>query len=79
MGRPSESWHPGCCPDKILRGLSVAHCAGCHETFSGPHAFDTHKRLKSCRKPRDCGMVLRDDGIWQWPPKAAMIKWLAKV
>lgn len=78
-GRPSETWHPGCCPDLHFRGLRIAHCAACHHTFSGPHGFDVHKKINSCRDPADCGMVKRDDGLWHFPPREAMIAWLAKV
>jgi len=77
-GRPSETWHPGCCPTLKFRGLRIAHCAACHHTFSGPNGFDVHKRLTSCREPADCGMV-EQDGIWRFPARESLIAWLAKV
>jgi hypothetical protein len=43
----------GCsrCP-KRWSGSKTAHCPSCHETFSGPSAFDLHRDNGKCTAPR---------------------------
>lgn len=72
-------WRPGCCDAGPFGGSKIAHCAACHETFSGIYAFDVHKLMDGCRKPEACGLIQSEDRVWHWPPKASLIKWLAKV
>lgn len=38
-------------------GMSTAHCATCHLTFTGPSAFDTHRRGGECTTPGDAGLI----------------------
>ena len=44
-------------------GLNTAHCAACHETFTGLTAFDAHrtgshaKSTRHCANPTDVGLV----------------------
>jgi hypothetical protein len=44
------------CACDFGRGLAACHCAGCHETFTGPRAFDLHQRMTAsgsvCLQPR---------------------------
>ncbi len=59
--------------------LGVAHCAadGCHQTFSGPAAFDQHRSSAgphgSCQRPADLvnsrgeRLLFLRDGIWRAP------------
>jgi hypothetical protein len=49
-------------------GLSRAHCAGCHRTFSAVTAFDLHRRGGACLDPADAGLVERN-GMWGQPGK----------
>lgn len=48
-------------------GLSTAHCAACHRTFSGVSAFEKHKPGQ-CLHPSSVGLIiLRKSGnqqIW---------------
>lgn len=39
-------------------GSRTAHCASCHETFSGVTPFDAHRRGGECRTPGDVGLSL---------------------
>lgn len=52
-------------------GLTLAHCSGCHLTFSRVSAFDKHRREFRCEPPESQGLVLRS-GVWGYPaPKAS--------
>ena len=65
----------GC--DTTWTALNAAHCSACHQTFSGVHLFDRHRRPTgehgNCGHPGD----LRDrtgapvcefrDGMWHYP------------
>lgn len=72
-------WRPGCCDAGPFGGSKICHCSACHQTFSGIYAFDVHKLMDGCRKPKACGLIQNEDQVWHWPPKASLIKWLAKV
>lgn len=37
----------GRCPER-WSGRKTSHCGGCHETFSGPSAFDQHRTGGMC-------------------------------
>jgi hypothetical protein len=77
--RRPDQWHPGCCPELHFYGLRIAHCVACHQTFAGPHGFDTHKLIDGCKPPAECGMILRDTGVWHWPARESFTQWLAKI
>ncbi len=79
MASRSDRWAPGCCPHLRFYGRRISHCAACHETFAGPSAFDAHKLMECCKDPRECGMEQRDTGVWHWPPRESLIRWLATV
>lgn len=66
----------GGCP-ATWTGLSVAHCAACHETFSGVQLFDAHRSADgergACIPPAEVQgrggeqrMFFRD-GMWRGP------------
>ena len=48
---------------KWWTGLSVHHCSGCHETFTGLSTFDMHrtgshpKGTRECQPPESVGLV----------------------
>lgn len=51
----------------IWGGMNTAHCAACHETFTGITAFDRHrerptakKPFGSCQDPADAGLDMAD-------------------
>lgn len=56
-------------------GMSVAHCASCHETFGRYSGFDKHRvgKFDSVADPRRCadpvevGMVVGSRGVWGTP------------
>lgn len=56
-------------------GLNTAHCAACHETFTGLTAFDKHrdgshsKGTRACLEPAEVGLVdaNRAYPCWGWP------------
>ncbi len=51
------------CPD--LTGYrSRAHCAVCHNTFTGVWAFDQHRVGGQCKLP---GKLINRNGIWGNP------------
>lgn len=43
-----------------------AHCAGCHYTFTGITAFDSHRKDFTCRHPSTIKMVEGPKG-WHVP------------
>lgn len=64
------------------RGTAVAHCGGCHRSFSGPSTFDDHRSqygdrgacldpatvlVKTGPRAGTPLLVLRPDGIWAGP------------
>lgn len=66
----------GC--DMTWSALSVCHCSGCHQNFSGLTAFDKHRDgqhggfradTRYCRDPEEVGLV--DSGraypCWGFP------------
>lgn len=59
----------GRCP-KRWNGKKTAHCAGCHETFSGPSAFDQHRDAGVCNSAR--GMKVRGLALQQ---RAGYLVW----
>lgn len=51
-------------------GLTPAHCASCHTTFTSPTAFDRHRRAGQCLTPSAAGLVPIDRKTWTgygWP------------
>lgn len=70
---------PHHCPrcDGRWNGLNTAHCGadGCHQTFTGPTAFDAHRARKftddtrHCVDPATVGLVKfsRDYPCWALP------------
>lgn len=50
---------PVCCTRCGARanGRAYAHCAKCHETFSGVTGFDRHRRGGECLDPATIGMI----------------------
>lgn len=48
------------------RSLSICHCSGCCETFSGISAFDHHRTYYTCRAPKRRGLELIE-GVWHFP------------
>lgn len=48
-------------------GIRTAHCTGvgCHATFSGPAAFDEHRRGGQCSPPATVGLVSADRAGYQ--------------
>lgn len=76
-----EATPPGL-PDGAIRhscgawwtGTRVAHCGGCHRSFSSTTAFDQHQRGGEpgtlCRDPEQVGLVpvAKPYGVlWSWP------------
>ena len=56
-------------------GLNTAHCGNCHETFTGPSAFDKHRdgshsqSTRHCLHPTTVGLIAAGRGYpcWGWP------------
>lgn len=52
-------------------GSRPAHCAGCHQTFSGTTAFDAHRRDGACITPEAKGLIPEDNAhgttVWHFP------------
>jgi hypothetical protein len=74
----TDLWSPGCCPHLRFYGLKICHCAACHETFSGPRAFDAHQGDAGCRKPDEAGLVRRGE-LWKWPSRESLKPWWRRV
>ena len=51
---------------EIWTGLSKAHCATCHRTFTTAGAFDLHRVDLECAKPWRRGLKFRN-GLWGYP------------
>lgn len=55
-------------------GTATCHCGGCHLTFTGITAFDTHRPGGNCTPPDNFGLV-RVDGrayqCWGFPSQPA--------
>lgn len=49
----------GCRCGAHWSGLSAAHCASCHVTFTGVTAFDRHRRAGRCLIPAEAGLVAK--------------------
>lgn len=60
----------GGCPARWT-GLAVAHCAGCHETFSALGLFDRHRTAVgergACKPPAELSDCEFRDGMWRGP------------
>ena len=60
-------------------GMSTAHCASCHITFTSVSGFTLHRKGGTCATPADLGMVLSDrkypawalPGAWTGPEETA--------
>lgn len=55
-------------------GYRTAHCASCHETFSGVTVFDEHRKDGICQLPEKVGMKYNRRGtgenayrVWGYP------------
>lgn len=52
-------------------GLRACHCAGCHQTFSGPYLFDGHRAPRGehgvCLDPAELPGFEFRDGMWHAP------------
>ncbi|HUO39155.1 MAG TPA: hypothetical protein VMU34_15565 [Mycobacterium sp.] len=52
--------------------MTTAHCPGCHETFTGRHAFEAHRighcenGTRRCAHPTDAGLVDAGRGYPCW-------------
>ena len=46
LPRKLQHWCPRC--SARWNGKKTAHCGSCHETFSGPSAFDQHRAGGMC-------------------------------
>lgn len=57
---------PRCACGAHWRGLSRAHCSGCHVTFNAVSPFDRHRVGGACVAPGELGMVERE-GVWSLP------------
>lgn len=72
--------HPAC--GAYWTGTRTAHCAACHLTTSGIHAFDAHQRITSgivhCLPPDAAGLVLseRPWGVLWTLPVQPSAPWL---
>lgn len=53
----------GNCP-QTWTGTKAAHCATCHETFTGPSHFDRHRHDGKCLEPAGIGLVLVERAGW---------------
>lgn len=43
-----------------------AHCTSCHETFTGPAAYDAHWVGRRCVRPHAMpALTRRPDGVWK--------------
>jgi hypothetical protein len=69
---PAGIWHPAC--GAQWTGARTAHCACCHLTTTGLHAFEAHQRITDgilqCLPPDKAGLVphLRTWGtVWSQP------------
>jgi hypothetical protein len=47
-------------------GLSRAHCAACHDTFTTVTNFDRHRRNGRCVDPASVGLIFKN-GLWRQP------------
>ena len=47
-------------------GLSAAHCAGCHQTFTSVSGFTAHRKGGQCHDPHSLGMVPADRKWLGW-------------
>ncbi len=45
------------------RGMSAAHCRGCHVTFGDDVGFDAHRRTGRCVSPSSRGLIAAG-GVW---------------
>ena len=53
----------GGCP-ATWTGTRIAHCSGCHETFSTVSNFDTHRVRGVCEDPVEVGLRRNERGVW---------------
>lgn len=54
---------------KRFSGLKMAHCSMdyCHQTFSTPNLFDSHRKNGKCLDPGSLGLIQNDFGTWLSP------------
>lgn len=63
--RPPVTYTCGGC-DHRWAGVSRAHCAACHRTFSGVTTFDEHRKgNRGCVNPAQIDGLLFRDGLWR--------------
>lgn len=43
----------------------MAHCSGCHHTFSTVSNFDLHRKSGKCHSPTTVGLVQNSRGTWR--------------
>ncbi|RLK22626.1 hypothetical protein DER29_0463 [Micromonospora sp. M71_S20] len=48
-------------------GLTIAHCACCHRTFSAVSTFDRHRRNGRCVDPVTVGLAANAHGVFRTP------------
>ncbi|MEU4568679.1 hypothetical protein [Micromonospora sp. NPDC023956] len=52
-------------------GLTLAHCAGCHLTFSAVSTFDRHRagtvNARRCLDPAEVGLSPNAHGVYRTP------------
>lgn len=80
IGKPDrrDTTRITCACGATWTGPSRAHCSGCHDTFSGVTAFETHRNRKGCVDPVSVGLVRRD-GLWSYPTDPAHVAyWRAR-
>ena len=68
--RTTERHRCGRC-DARWRDIRVAHCGGCHQTFSSSAVFDRHRTMASehghCADPATVTGLEFRDGMWRGP------------
>lgn len=55
MNTPTNTPHCRC--GATWTGLTAAHCATCHTTFTSTTGFDRHRRAGQCLTPEAAGLV----------------------